>query len=401
MYITLNKWLNLFKSRNMSYNDFVNKLRIKKGNGDILLVKDLKDKKISSKFYIILYKIIVTYKNIYLTNFFNRNLLIKDINLSLCVNNNKFTENKNIVRNLYYKEILQDTGTSQPNLRSYLDVLMDLFKYHILDYKLLTPSGISMIENNKLSSILSGFYFKASIMNPIVPYSLSNLYDYNFKVLTPTLGWSSYLLGMIHNEYLNTYIGIDVIKKVCDNTRKICKQNNTKCDIYCKPSKDLYIDKNFMGKYKSDIDFVFFSPPYYELELYNGNEQSTNRYKSYQEWLEKYWKATMKLCYECLKNNRFMMYIISGYNDKGKYINLETDMNKITKEVGFNFIKKLKMKGSNVGITSHRTVNEQIFIFSKGKINKTLLNKHISKLKCEKNLKNNKSKKKTKKKYIN
>ena len=103
----------------------------------------------------------------------------------------------------------------------------------------------------------------------------------------------------------------------------------------------------------------------------------------------------MKLCYECLKNNRVMMYIISGYNDKGKYVNLERDMNKITKEIGFNYISKLKMKGSNVGITSHRTVNEQIFIFSKGAIDKKILNRHINKLKCERTkTKNKKTKKK-------
>jgi len=394
MYLTLSKWLSLFKCNNVTYAEFIKKLRMKRGNGIIVYVKDT-DKKVSTKFFKILYKSIVSDKVSYLTNFFNRNLLIKDVNFSLCVDNNKFTENKNVVRNLYYKEILQDTGTSQPNLRSYLEVLIDLFKYHILDYKLLTPSGMSMIENKKLPSILSGFYFKASIMNPIVPYSLSKLYDYNFKVLTPTIGWSSYLLGMMKNEYLNTYVGIDVIKKVCDNTVKICKQNSTKCDIYCKPSEDLYTDMKFMNKYKSDIDFVFFSPPYYELELYKGNEQSTNRYKSYGEWLEKYWRITMKLCYECLKNNRFMMYIISGYNDKGKYVNLERDMNKITKEIGFNYISKLKMKGSNVGITSHRTVNEQIFIFSKGTIDKKILNRHINKLKCERTkTKNKKTKKK-------
>ena len=56
-----------------------------------------------------------------------KEVVVGDVNLSLCVNNNKFTENKNIVRNIYYKEILQDTDTVQPNLRPYLDVLIDLF----------------------------------------------------------------------------------------------------------------------------------------------------------------------------------------------------------------------------------------------------------------------------------
>ena len=381
MYLTLNKWLNLFKSKNISYNEFIDKLRIKKGNGDILLVKNT-DKIIPNKFFKILYDTLVKNNISYLTNIYNRSYKIDDYDLSLCVSNNKFTDNKNIVRNLYYKEILLETDTSQPNLRPYLDVLNDLFKYHILDYKLLTPTGISMIQGNKLSSILSGFYFKASIMNPIVPYSLSKLHDYDFKVLTPTLGWSSYLLGMVNNEHLDTYVGIDVIKKVCSNTRKIANQHKIKNDIYCQPSEDLYHNSKFMTKYKSDIDFVFFSPPYYELELYKGAEQSTNRYNSYEEWLEKYWRVTMKLCYHCLKNNKIMMYIISGYNDKNQYINLEKDMNGITKQVGFSYVKKQKMKGSNVGFTKHRTSNELIFIFCKGTCDKKQLNKHLSKLKC-------------------
>jgi hypothetical protein len=389
MYVTLDKWLSQFNCKKISYTDFVKKLRIKKGNGTILLVKDIKEKKIPAKFYKILYKIIVTGKTSYLTNLYNRNLKIKDTvsPLPLCVDNKKFTEHKNVVRSLYYKEIMQETGTSQPNLRPYLDVLIDLIKHHILDYKLLTPTGIDMIQKNQISSLLSGFYFRASIMNPIVPYSLSKLYDYKFKVLTPTLGWSSYLLGMLNNEYLDTYIGIDVIKKVCSNTKKIADKHKIQNDIYCQPSEDLYHNSKFMTKYKSDIDFIFFSPPYYQLELYKGAEQSTSRYKTYEEWLDKYWRTTMKLCYHCLKNNKVMMYIISGYNDKNQYVNLEKDMNGITKEVGFTYIKSVKMGGSNVGFTKHRTSNELIFIFSKGSINKKELNKHLNKLKCIKNKK--------------
>jgi len=57
-------------------------------------------------------------------------------------------------------------------------------------------------------------------------------------------------------------------------------------------------------------------------------------------------------------------------------------MNNITEKVGFKLIKKLNMKGSNVGITKHRTVDEKIYIFSKGQHDKKLLNKHIKSFKC-------------------
>jgi len=328
----------------------------------------------------------VTDKNIYLTNFYNKSLKVKELNeMPICINNNKFTEYKNQVRNPYYKDILLDTNTIQPNIRPYLQVIIELFKNHIIDYKLVTPSVIKLIEKELLSNVLSGLYFRSSIMNPTIPYSLSTFFNKPFNVLTPTLGWSSYLLGILNNKNLNKYVGIDVIPKVCNNTRKIANSNNIKNDIYCVPSEDLYKNKKFMKKYNKFFDMVFFSPPYYQLELYKGKNQSTERYKTYEEWLDKYWKSTIKLCNETLKNNSLLIYIISGYTEKSKYINLEKDMNNITKLEGFKLYKKLNMKGSNVGFTEHRALNESIFIFTKGNINKKELNSYVRNIKkCKK-----------------
>ena len=67
-------------------------------------------------------------------------------------------------------------------------------------------------------------------------------------------------------------------------------------DIYCSQSELLGDNKTFMSKYKSFFDIVFFSPPYYKLELYRGEKQSTTLYDNYDIWLEKYWQETIKLC---------------------------------------------------------------------------------------------------------
>ena len=136
-------------------------------------------------------------------------------------------------------------------------------------------------------------------MNPIIPYTLSMCMNYKFKVFTPTLGWSSYLIGMLSNTNLEEYVGVDVIQKVCETTEQIA--NNIKNKIYCCPSETLYYNEPFMQKYTNYFDFIFFSPPYYELELYDGDLQSTTLYKTYEEWLEKYWNVTIKLCYALLK----------------------------------------------------------------------------------------------------
>ncbi len=385
MYVSLNKWLNFFTCKKLTFNQFLGKSKVRKNNGTLISLKEIiKENKIPNHIVKIFYELFVLNKERYLTNFYNKSLKISDKKITqLCINNDKYNEHKNVVRNMYFKEILLDTGTIQPNLRNFLEVIIDLFKHHIIDYKLVTPSSIKLISQKKLSNILSGLYFRSSIMNPVIPYTLSNHMNYKFKVLTPTLGWSSYLLGMMANNNLDEYVGIDVIKKVCNNTSKILSKNNIKNDIYCVPSEDLYRDKKFMNKYKNYFDFIFFSPPYYQLELYKGKQQSTERYKNYNEWLNGYWLNTVKLCYHSLINGRLMVYIISGYTSKQKYINLEKDMNSITTTEGFKFVKKLTMVGKNVGFTKHRKSKETIFIFSKGNVDNNKLNKFFKKInKC-------------------
>lgn len=306
---------------------------------------------------------IIENKDDFLLGYYNRNLKVYDYNIHLlCLNNGKNPKYKNIIRNLYYREILQTTKTIQPNIRSYLDVIIDLFKYMIVDYKLITPSAKDMILHNKFPSVLSSFYFKASIMNPVIPYTLTMFFDSKFKVFTPTLGWSSYLIGMLSNKNLEEYVGVDVIKKVCLTTEKIANENKIKNKIYCCPSESLYFNKSFMKKYTNYFYYIFFSPPYYELELYNGELQSTTQYNNYEKWLEKYWNVTMKMCYLLLKDNQYLMYIISGYYLNKEYVNLEKDMVDITKENNFKFIKKIQMKGKNIASTKHRESNENIFI---------------------------------------
>lgn len=367
MYLTLNKWLSIFDSPHITYSVFLSKAMVISNNGKTYPFKDLINKKISKEISKLYYKIIVIDKNKYLSDFYNRNLQIfTNEDIPLCMNNKKYPKYKNPIRNLYYKEILSETLTIQPNIRPYLDVIIDLYKYYTIDYKLVTPSIIQMIVKNNFSSMLSGLYFRASIMNPIIPYSLSLHLKDKSRVLSPTLGWSSYLSGFLYNNNIIEYVGIDVIKKVCNTSEKIANKHNLPNKIYCKPSEELYKDSQFMKKYSNYFDYVFFSPPYYELELYKGKNQSTNKYKTYEEWLNKYWDKTIKLCYKCLKANRVMIYIISGYRINNKLIDLDKDMNTISIANGFKLIKQINMSGTNVGFTKHKKYQETAYVFYKG-----------------------------------
>ena len=283
-------------------------------------------------------------------------------NITLSFSNNKNPKYKNLIRNIYYKDILLYTKTEIPNIRPFLEVLLELFNKNIIDYKLVTPSAIDMLYKSQFSNILSGFYFRSSILNPCVLYTLSTYLKGN-KIFTPTLGWSSYMYGFLNNPNITEYVGTDVIKEVCTNTKLLSSTlfSKKKVDIYCCPSEKLKNNKKFIKKYKKKyFDNIFFSPPYFKLEIYRGKLQSTNLYSNYEDWLLLYWEETIKLCRYLIKNNGVMCYIISNYKNR---ITMNKDMNNITKKY-FKLKKKLLLNNSNINFTNHNDNREIIYFFT-------------------------------------
>ena len=100
--------------------------------------------------------------------------------------------------------------------------------------------------------------------------------------------------------------------------------------------------------------------------MYEGGKQSTEKYKSYAEWLEKYWEKTMILCHEVLQPGGKLCYILSGYgseNTKEQY-DLVTDMNIIAKK-HFTLKNIQPMYNKNVNNTKHKEPAEKIMVFVK------------------------------------
>ena len=104
--------------------------------------------------------------------------------------------------------------------------------------------------------------------------------------------------------------------------------------IYNKDSKEL---SNFIKK--ESIDFIVFSPPYWNLRNYEFKGQIGYK-QSYEEYLEDM-KKVFNECYKVLKNGRFMAINIGTVvsNDGMKFI-VGDFVNKC-REVGFNFRKDI------------------------------------------------------------
>lgn len=377
-YVSLKEFLDIFKSPNIrdTFDIFYSKALVKSGNKLTKLSDYVKSKNINMNDIRVLHKHI-SKRDEYLTRFYTMSLRINEPRIHNVLSpmkineldNNKQPLCKNIIRSMHMIDILQNTKSGIENIPTYMDVLKDLYLRNIIDYKILTPSSLFYMKNGRLGSVFSSYYFRASIMNPYLVYSLNHRLLKGTKIFTPTLGWTSYCYGFMECPMVTEYVGTDVIKSVCDKTSKFARENykDKQIDIYCKPSEELMNIPKFAKKYREHFDVVFFSPPYYRLELYEGKNQSTSKYKTYEDWLDKYWEKTIQLCEYVLQPGGRLCYIVSGYgSDKTKTNNLSLveDMNKITKKY-FTYKRTLPMYNKNVHVTTHKETGEQIILFTK------------------------------------
>jgi hypothetical protein len=364
------------KRKSRTFTQFTNTAKVRTSKHLIPLRDYIKDKDVDQKDLKLLFDNIQKREE-YLGRFYHLSLNVDPKRFSLSstkpmtnkhMNNNAETPFKNIIRNLHWKDILKNTKAGIENIPTYMDVLEDLYLNDIIDYKIVTPSSLHYMKEGRLGSVFSSYYFRASIMNPYLVYSLNQSVLKGTKIFTPTLGWTSYAYGFLECPDVVEYVGTDVIPSVCNKTKKFCdtyyKKKQT--DIYCEPSEKLLLNPAFMRKYQNHFDVVFFSPPYYKLEKYPGRSQSIVQYKTYEEWLEKYWEATIKLCHRVLQKGGRMCYILSGYgseNTKEQY-DLITDMNKIARQY-FEQRSMQPMYNKDVHVTEHKETNEKIMVYIK------------------------------------
>lgn len=387
--LSLEKFLDFFNSQksgdklcdklcdNKGYRDFLSMAQVRIGERLVPLNQYSKEKGIDIQMLKLLYENIRN-RNAYLGRFYRLSLFVDPEKLLIeekpmtqrGLNNNTLAVYKNLIRNIHWLDILKNTQSGIDNVPTYLDVLEDLYLRSIIDYKILTPSSLHYMKEGRLGSVFSSYYFRASIMNPYLVYSLNHNVLKGTKIFTPTLGWSSYCCGFLQCPTVVEYVGTDVIPDVCAKTREIAtvfsQCNNAKYEILCEPSENLAGSPTFLRKYREHFDVVFFSPPYYRLELYAGKNQSTEKYKSYEEWLEKYWEKTIQMCHQVLQKGGRLCYILSGYGSQNtsQQYDLIKDMNAIAKKY-FRPKIILPMHNKDVYVTKHKETAEKIMIFIK------------------------------------
>jgi len=376
-FLTEEEFLEHFEKRkSRTFTQFFNTAKVKAHKQLIPLREYIEDKDVDRGQIKLLFENIQG-REAYLKRFYHLSLRVDPTRFSISslppmknkqMNNNVETTYKNIIRNMHWKDILKNTKAGIENIPTYMDVLEDLYLNDIIDYKIITPSSLYYMEEGRLGSVFSSYYFRASIMNPYLVYSLNKSVLKGTKIFTPTLGWTSYMYGFLEDPQVLEYVGTDVIPSVCNKTVKFAKTyyKRKSVDIFCEPSENLAHDLRFIHKYQNHFDVVFFSPPYFKLEKYPGKNQSIIKYKTYELWLEKYWETTIRLCHQVLQKGGRLCYILSGYgseNTKEQY-DLVSDMNKVTRKY-FGRESMQPMYNKDVHVTEHKETDERIIVFVK------------------------------------
>ena len=145
---------------------------------------------------------------------------------------------------------------------------------------------------------------RASIFNPATYKGILEELLPGETLFAPVMGWNSYQLAFYSSQFKH-FVATDVIPEVVDNGKKLHAEWSAYKDrslfeipdktvkLYCCPSERLGKDTDFVARYQNQVDAVLFSPPYYDLEIYDSPDQSFANYPDYEDWLLNYWQATV------------------------------------------------------------------------------------------------------------
>jgi hypothetical protein len=221
-------------------------------------------------------------------------------------------------------------------------VLVKHFSPHFFEVKSGTedhkPSVLEAFEDDKLldkviynrlsqNMSLSGNMLRQGIINSNIGYRASSFnvlsakYIYskyvpeNGVIYDYSMGFGQRLLGALSLPYHITYVGTDPLTKSVEGNKKMfnmIKENvpflNKNVDLFNLGSED-FCDQQYINK----VDVAFSSPPYFNLEIFEKDEKQSYYNKSYVDFINNWWRKTVKNIKLLLKNEGLFIINIKDW----------------------------------------------------------------------------------------
>ena len=361
MIYTEKEFLKLFNfNKTISFEDFSQQLSVLNGSdtsGNFVVRSDLdtfvdrvakKDNRKSrlDLYKRKLYKMIVTEPEVALAEWFNRTAAItENLDYYFQIPNAKILEGDTfagrtnakygrICKNINFEKFFNTKKLYSNDFEYTFGLMKAMFEDFKLRNSLVGPAFFDHIckIDGDYGQFWTDFMMgcnRASIFNPATYKGILEELLPGETLFAPVMGWNAYQLAFYSSKYKH-FVATDVIPEVVDNGKKLHAEWTAYKDrslfeipgktvkLYCCPSELLGKDTDFVAMYQNQVDAVLFSPPYYDLEIYDSEDQSFTNYPDYQDWLLNYWEATVIIAKQVLKPGGRFAFVISNYRNKAK-----------------------------------------------------------------------------------
>ena len=293
-----------------------------------------------------LYKMLVTEPEVALAEWFNRTAAITEnldyyfqIPNAKILEGNTFAGRTNskygrICKNINFEKFFNTKKLYSNDFEYTLGLMKAMFEDFKLRNSLVGPAFFDHIckIDGDYGQFWTDFMMgcnRASVFNPATYKGILEELLPGETLFAPVMGWNAYQLAFYSSKYKH-FVATDVIPEVVDNGKKLHAEWTAYKDrslfeipgktvkLYCCPSELLGKDTDFVAMYQNQVDAVLFSPPYYDLEIYDSEDQSFTNYPDYQDWLLNYWEATVIIAKQVLKPGGRFAFVISNYRNKAK-----------------------------------------------------------------------------------
>lgn len=231
------------------------------------------------------------------------------------------------------------------------------------------------LTQKNLKQGLTGQY-SCSQFKPLIAKSV---YDsFNAKnVLDFSAGWGDRLVGFLASN-AESYIGIDPNTKLHNSYRQIVDFVQTpskKIMTYCSPAEAFDFST-------VEYDFVFTSPPYFDLERYSDEPtQSWKQYNDFDVWLDRFLLQTLTNIWKNLSEDGRVIVNISDIYSQGEVKEICLPMIKHMNDLGATYEGVIGYEMSQRSSSSVSRIDlpfcEPMFVWSKGKVLKPNWNPYL------------------------
>jgi len=150
----------------------------------------------------------------------------------------------------------------------------------------------------------------------------------------PCIGWGGRMLGTVASGW--SYIGCDPNKETFDNVNRMLSfiKDNHK-SMFDFPEVLLYNMPVESFELSQKVDVVLTSPPYFNLEIYNHDEeQSYNKYNVYSEWRDNWLNPLMRKSLAALNDDGISAWNVMNFKSN----DIVGDVMSIHEDAGWNLI---------------------------------------------------------------